>query len=233
MVVTLTDGVVEKLGPDRATTSEHVFVFRDDDFDDADKRKQMVDVAVASAAFPVAFAPKELAGFGLGYDGGLVANTPVKEAIVGSGIERIFVIDPQPAQVAAGGLLHGTELLSHLGDILVRERLFRDLSDAYECNDALARLTGLVATGAADGGQHATVLATLGWRSDALHRSCPCARRRRCRGRRSPASSTARCASSTSQPGKRRARSRCAESPAPPACEVAVRAQSLRTPGPP
>jgi predicted acylesterase/phospholipase RssA len=94
-------------------------------------------------------------------DGGAVNNTPVDYALEHpSRIDRVFVVSPQP-RVAAGVPrgLRGPALLTHLADMLVEERLFRDLRAAYARNDALLRLEKIMPDAAA----RSQVLAALGW----------------------------------------------------------------------
>jgi hypothetical protein len=75
-------------------------------------------------------------------------------------IDRLFVVSPQPrvpARVPKN--LHGIDLITHLADMLVEERLYRDLRAAYEANAALERLAKAVP----DDETRARVLDSLGW----------------------------------------------------------------------
>ena len=65
-------------------------------------------------------------------------NSPVKYALDGdASIDRVFVIAPYPAVQSAAPDLRGTALLLHIGEMLVQERLYRDLREAHEVNRAL------------------------------------------------------------------------------------------------
>ena len=62
---------------------------------------------------------------------------------------------PPPAQ------LHGAALVVHLAEVLVQERLYRDLREAHATNAALARLDELIQYPHV----RAAVLEAMGWRN--------------------------------------------------------------------
>jgi NTE family protein len=143
LVLTALNGDRGDIGGAPATTYEHVARFSDQDFDSDARREEIFTTALASGAFPVVFAPVELPGIGPCVDGGSVNNTPLKLAIVGSNVERIIVVTPEPILAAPPTDLTGTNLLTHFADILINERLYRDLHDAESVNDYLRKLEGL------------------------------------------------------------------------------------------
>jgi NTE family protein len=164
LVVTLLDGTVEPLGPGRATTFERVLRFRGEDLDSAATRPRVIEAALASAAFPLMFLPIDLGpGLGLAVDGGAVDNAPIREAISGSDIDRVYVVSTDPPEVPPVTRASGEALVSRLADILVGERLFRDMAEAYEVNRALAALAALVNGGVLTGEQLDRVKGALRW----------------------------------------------------------------------
>jgi len=136
--------------PTVPTSFEAVERFEARDFDDPARRGRMFQAAVASAAFPFAFKPVALDGLGPCVDGGVVNNTPVKQAIERQpDVTSVYVIVADPADAAipeaAARDLGGVGLLTRLVDILIHERLVRDLAEARAVNGWLAALDRLVA----------------------------------------------------------------------------------------
>jgi NTE family protein len=164
LVLTALDGSRGDIGGRLATTFEHVSEFTDEVFDSASGRERVFATALASGAFPGVFAPVDLPGIGPCVDGGSVNNTPVKWAIAGGAVERIIVVTAQPLVASAPpGELGGLTLIGHFADILINERLYRDLRDAESVNTYLAKLKHLQVEGVpAD--QLEKVRSVLGWR---------------------------------------------------------------------
>ncbi len=66
---------------------------------------------------------------------------PLKHAIGDfRDVSRVFVITPSPRVQDEAPRLRGVSLVTHLADVLIQERLFRDLREADYVNTALARL---------------------------------------------------------------------------------------------
>lgn len=147
LVLTALRGSAGKIGSKDATTFEHIARFSDNDFDSPKGWASICEAAVASASFPGAFVPKEVERVGPCLDGGIVNNTPVKWALEGGGIDRIIVVTPNPREIHATEPFKGRNLLGHFIDILINERLYRDLREAESVNDHIRRLDALVVAG--------------------------------------------------------------------------------------
>jgi NTE family protein len=146
--------VVTRLDGDEQphTSFEHVERFQDAEFEDTDKRRRMFSAAAASAAVPYAFKALRVADMGPCVDGGLVNNAPIKEAIAHDpSIDRIIVIvaDPPRMRLSAqeANALANVPLGLRLLEIVVNERLVRDLEEAKDVNRWLASLDRLVKEG--------------------------------------------------------------------------------------
>jgi predicted acylesterase/phospholipase RssA len=162
VVVTAIQGALDRHEPP-ATTFERVLRFQDDDFDGGERFDFMMRAVSASAAFPLAYMPVPLK---IGsrevecYDGGLVNNAPVTHAIGDPAVTRVFVVAPWPAVWESRPMsAHGVGLASHLVDVLINERLYRDLREAREINRALCALQERLAPEALK-----TALEALGWK---------------------------------------------------------------------
>ncbi|HEY4118121.1 MAG TPA: patatin-like phospholipase family protein [Byssovorax sp.] len=125
-----------------ASTYEHGRRFVDAALD-APGRPGVFDHALASASFPVAFTPFELGKLGPCIDGGSVNNTPIKRALTG-GATRVVVVTTSsrihPATTDEACLT----LVGGVAEILINERLFRDLHDAGTVNDLADDLDAFV-----------------------------------------------------------------------------------------
>lgn len=163
LVVTALDGV-EVLTPDGpATTFEDVRRFESADFDTDERLDAVIRTAAASAALPGLFAPLALPPHGAAVDGGLVSNAPIKEAIADGNVNRVFVIVPYPQLDGQQHDYAGTQLAGRLVEILIQERLFRDLKEAADRNQGLAALTALVSGGRLTAEHLQAVLLAIQW----------------------------------------------------------------------
>jgi len=126
------------------TTHESVIGYRGLDFEYPERVAEMAHVAAASAAVPGIFAPVVVRQREC-VDGGIVNNTPIRQALEDPEIDRIFVIRPSPS-VAETSHLSGCQLAAHIIDILITERLNRDLNEAAEINRQLAAVERLAGT---------------------------------------------------------------------------------------
>ncbi len=162
LVVGLVQGVLGSIGAEPATTYEHVLPFDEHSFESAAGREEVYQAVAASAAFPLLYAPIEIAGVGPCCDGGAVNDTPVKLAIA-DGARRIFVIAPYPAIAAPTKKLHGVDLFVHLIEVLIHERLYRDLHDAEQVNASVRRIKEMVARGMLSPDQARQVLDVMDW----------------------------------------------------------------------
>ena len=163
LVMTNAAGDIGHLSDAEATTFEHVARFSGSAFDTEKGLEAVFRAACASAAFPIAFQPVDVPIRGKNapcFDGGLVDNAPVKLAVDDPYVSRVFVVVPYPLVYEPTTRLAGGPLLIHLAEILIQERLYRDLREAHATNEALARLEALVP----DRRARATILDALGWR---------------------------------------------------------------------
>lgn len=163
IVVAALNGVVSAIGDRPATTFEGVCSFADDDFDEESRREPIYVSAAASAAFPLVFRPVDVPTLGPCYDGGAVNNTPIQLATA-DGLKQVIVVSPYPAVFDASPPLEGIDLVSRLIDILIQERVYRDLKMADAANATIARLGELTRAGTLDRAQLDAVLQTLGLR---------------------------------------------------------------------
>jgi NTE family protein len=147
-----------------STTFEHPAKFQDTDFDTADGWDRICDVALASAAFPFVFVPADIPNLGPCIDGGAVNNTPIHHAIDGSGTDVIIVVSPYPTRVQPEEPIQGLNLALQLADILINERLFRDLQRAASINDKLDHLDALVRDGRLSPGVRDEIIREFKWR---------------------------------------------------------------------
>ena len=164
LIVTNADGepiAIDDAGV--ATTFEHVVDLAGPDFDTPEALERVFVSAAASAALPGAYAPVSIGVAGRtvrGLDGGLVDDTPLGHALANAPeITRVFVIATSPRIVTEPANLHGLAFASHVFDILVDERLVRDLRHVARVNRVLTQLPSIVA----DAGERAVLLEALGW----------------------------------------------------------------------
>jgi NTE family protein len=163
VVVGLVNGTLGNIGKQPATTYERVLEFDEHSFEKPADRERIYQAVAASTAFPLVYAPVEIEGIGPCCDGGAVNDTPVRLAI-GDGARRIFVIAPYPAIADPPKKLHGVDLLSHLVDVLIHERLYRDLHDAEQVNQSVRQIEEMVAQGRLSADQARQVLDVMGWK---------------------------------------------------------------------
>jgi NTE family protein len=163
VVVGAVNGTLGSIGNQPATTYERVLAFDEQSFATRGDRERIYQAVAASTAFPLLYAPVEIEGIGPCCDGGAVNDTPVRLAI-NDGARRILVIAPYPAVADPPKKLHGVDLLSHLVEMLIHERLYRDLHDAEQVNASVRELEKLVAQGRLAAEQARQVLDVMGWR---------------------------------------------------------------------
>jgi NTE family protein len=163
IVVAALQGVGSQIARHDATTFEGVLAFEGEDFDDDAGRERIYTATAASASFPLLFVPVEVPGLGACYDGGLVNNSPVALA-TDAGADHVIIIAPYPAAFHADRLPTGIALAEHLFEVLIHERLYRDLREAERLNEAIARIEALAAAGKLTHVQLAEVLDAVGAR---------------------------------------------------------------------
>jgi NTE family protein len=164
LVVAALQGDPRVRSTEGATSYESVARFVDASFDDDDERERLYAATVASAAFPGLFAPVTVPGLGECLDGGAVNNTPIAQALSGrSDIGRVIVVTHTPALHEPPAGKAGAELAGHVGEILVTERLYRDLREASRVNHRLAALDELVDDGILSHASASAVRRALGF----------------------------------------------------------------------
>lgn len=153
------------------TTYEHVADFDERTFEKETERDRMIEAALASAAFPFVFVPvgvtdPRLGDLGPCIDGGAVNNAPIKWAMggaIGDELDAVIVVTPTPElDPHPSENVRGTHLVSQAVQMLINERLYRDVREAERVNDQLARLEALV-PGQLSMEQLAEVKRALGW----------------------------------------------------------------------
>jgi NTE family protein len=151
-------------GPDEPaqTTFERSFEFTAPDFVSSAGRARILDCATASATFPLLFAPSRIDGRAY-IDGGAVNNAPVSYAIEPFSTRRLVVVSGQPAEMDAPASLGAVGLLPHIVDILINERLFRDLRAARKTNRKLTAVEQALSDPAVPEEVRAKVRAALDW----------------------------------------------------------------------
>jgi len=144
VVLTIVVSPLAGVAADHGSSFEHSRRFSNVDFETPEHLGNVFEAAVASSSFPGAFVPTTVANVGPCVDGGTVNNTPLKYALSGGPIDTVVLIAPTPAKATitheAADKLHGLGLMGRLSDMLINERLHRDLREARETNDALRKL---------------------------------------------------------------------------------------------
>ncbi|HEY3802662.1 MAG TPA: patatin-like phospholipase family protein [Kofleriaceae bacterium] len=147
LVVTPLHGVRGSIGGQPATTFEHVIDFAGTAFDSKAGLEPLFAAATASAALPIAFAPVDLPVLGPCVDGGAVNNTPIKWALegeLGQSIDAVVVVTTSLQILPADpGELRGARLVGRFAELLIEERLYRDLRRTARSNDQLRALAAL------------------------------------------------------------------------------------------
>jgi NTE family protein len=140
------DPVVREI--EGTSSYESFATFSGRDLDDADQREWLYQYATAAAAFPGLFAPVGIAELGASLDGGIVNNTPIAHALrEHPEIGRVIVVTHTPSLVDAPPP-RGLDLVGHVGEMLITERLYRDLREARAVNARVTALESLVERGA-------------------------------------------------------------------------------------
>jgi len=144
------------------TTFERSFAFTAADFASSAGRGRILDCATASATFPVLFAPWKLEGRPY-IDGGAVNNAPISYAIEPFSTRRLVVVSGQPAAMDPPPSLGAVALLPHVVEILINERLFRDLRAARKTNRKLVAVEQALSHPGVPDEVRAQVRAALDW----------------------------------------------------------------------
>ncbi len=147
IIVASLDGIQGSIGETPSTTHEKVLEFSGKDFDTQEGLEKVFQATVAACSFPGLFAPAEIEGIGLCLDGGAVNNAPVQYALDDGDINDIIIAIPFPILVPSQGAQSGLNLINHAVEILINERLYRDLKNAENINKKVDQMNALVAAG--------------------------------------------------------------------------------------
>jgi NTE family protein len=142
---------------------EKAFSFDSAAFADPARWPEIARAAAASATFPGVFAPTEIDGVPY-VDGGAVNNAPISYA-VSDRITDVYVVSTYPLSLPPPERLGGLELAGQLAEILLNERLSRDLAFARNTNTLLARVTRAMHDSGLTEVQRQAILQALGWRA--------------------------------------------------------------------
>jgi len=165
VVVAPLNGVQSHIGSLPTTTYEQVIDFSNKDFDSAESLANIFDIITAACAFPGLFAPVHVKGLGPCVDGGAVNNAPIRYALENTKTNKIIMPVPFPAMASETSPSMGLKMANHMIEILINERLFRDLKFADEINDNLMKLEDLVSKKIITTEQLDIVKSTLGIRT--------------------------------------------------------------------
>lgn len=147
IITTPLNGIMGRIGHREATTYETVVKFTNEDFDTQDSLERIFKVVAAACSFPGLFEPVDLGELGFCVDGGAVNNAPIKYALQESDVNRVIVPVPFPSVMKPGDWKKGLGLLNHLIEILINERLYRDLKECYSVNREVENLEKLFEAG--------------------------------------------------------------------------------------
>jgi predicted acylesterase/phospholipase RssA len=147
IIVSPLKGVTSRIGQIPATTFEKGLEYGNEDFDSQERLETLFKSVSAACAFPGLFSPVDLDGLGPCIDGGAVNNAPIGYALRELGTNRVIMPIPFPALMTQDPKTSGFGLVNQLIEILINERLFRDLSDAELMNESFDQLGAMVLQG--------------------------------------------------------------------------------------
>ncbi len=164
IIVASLDGIRGSIGDTPSTTYEKVLEFSGEDFDTAESLERVFEATTAACSFPGLFTPANIKGLGLCFDGGAVNNAPIQYALDDHDIKEIVMAIPFPILVPPPVSLHGIDLLNHSVEILINERLYRDLKNADDRSHKAQKLDELAVLGILSDEQLAAVRAIVPFR---------------------------------------------------------------------
>lgn len=120
---------------------ERSYKFTTIDFAKPEGIAQIAERCIQSSTIPVLFPPRSYGNEGQFWDGGLVNNTPIGDALKWDPtIDHLLVITPDSAQLAPSSTRHGRFAINRLLEMVIEERLARDLNEAKSFNEELVKL---------------------------------------------------------------------------------------------
>ena len=142
IAITTLDGNVPPSAPRPYTTYEATKIYDTTDFTSDEGIDDIAGHAIASAAIPFVFSPVRLDGTTY-VDGGVVDNAPIAWALnEDEEIEDLIVVTSDPPVAARPKCITRFPLFAVI-NVVVRERLTRDLFAAYSFNAELEKLAAL------------------------------------------------------------------------------------------
>jgi NTE family protein len=173
IIVTPLYGVDGNIGDKVATTFEKVVSFTGEDFDTEEGLARIFEVTLAACSFPGIFSAVDVAGLGPCVDGGTVNNAPIHYAMDYIDVSHIIMPVPFPEIMRVPKSLGGFNLLSHLIEILINERLYRDLKTAETTNTDVRLLEEMVKKDQLSPNQLAEIKKILNIRNINIHEVRP------------------------------------------------------------
>ena len=164
IIVAPLNGVCGHIGKMPATTFEKALHFANEDFDNAESLEVIFKAVTAACAFPGLFVPVELDGLGPCMDGGAVNNAPIAYALSEADVERVMVAVPFPAMMKQARSLTGMGLATHISEVLINERLYRDMNQAERRNRRARELKEVFEKNNIAQGEQEQILKVLGLR---------------------------------------------------------------------
>jgi len=138
LVVATLRGRHDKFGGARF---EQVVPFETKHFETSEGTSELAERCIQSSTIPILFPPRTFKDQGQFWDGGIVNNTPIGNALKWDRqIDHVLVITPDSLQVESPKVRHGWLALNRLLEMVIEERLSRDLYEARSFNLELAAL---------------------------------------------------------------------------------------------
>jgi predicted acylesterase/phospholipase RssA len=173
IIITPLNGVEGNIGDKPATTFEKVVSFTGEDFDTEEGLARIFQVTLAACSFPGIFSSVNVAGLGPCVDGGAVNNAPIRYAIDYIDVSHIIMPVPFPEMMQVPKSMGGFGLLGHLIEILINERLYRDLKTAQTTNADVKALKDMVKKNQLSNGQFEEIKKLLNIKTVNIHEVRP------------------------------------------------------------
>ncbi len=138
LVVATLRGQHDKFGGARF---EQVERFQTQHFETPEGTSELAERCIQSSTIPMLFPPRTFEDQGQFWDGGIVNNTPIGNALKRDRrIDHLIIITPDSVQIESPKVRHGWLAINRLLEMVIEERLSRDLYEARTFNYELAAL---------------------------------------------------------------------------------------------